>query len=768
MSGRGPQPAHRLRPAAFALVVAALFVVATAGWLALRITGRSDRAPVLADPGYRAGLAVDALVDRGPGLHAGDTVVAVDGVAIDDWLRGARPRPAVDASDVVEYRVVRDGRSATVRVAVHDGVVTHERLREAQGIVFAALTILVLGAWCTYRRPERPAARALLVLGAGLVAYTAFTIFGYDTTDVVADPPVFAFGFIGAVASLVAWSLAGAQLALTFPDPPAFMAGHRWLVPAVHGAALAATAGVTAAIVMSGRASLHSLDAANTVTSAVLTLLVLTTVGAVVRTLLRARHDPVVRAQGALVAAGLAATITVLAAGNLVAPDSKWPPWVDAAAFLPLPLTIAVALLRGEFLGLRAVVNRTLVYGALTAVLLGAYALSAVVVGGIAGGAGLAPTLFASAVVAIAFAPARASLQHRVDRLLYGERGDPARVLGALGRRLESAVPPGEVLPAIVETVATTLNLPYVALRTGVDDDARLAYARGDAGPDLHVVPLVHQGVTVGELVVAARRGERGVRADDRTLLADIARQVAAAVSAASLLTDLTASRSRLAVAREEERARVRHDLHDRLGPHLVGLSLQLDALERRVDDDTVAHAVGRAREEAARALDEVRRIARGLRPAELDELGLVEAIAAAAARLTVDDGDGWTASVDAALHLGVVPPGVEAAAYQIALEALTNAHRHSGGRTASIRLFVDAGATALTLDVADDGHGIADAATNRRAGRDGVGIRSMHERAAAVGGRLTLGRTADGGTLVRATLPLPTAPPSSPSATGP
>lgn len=128
-------------------------------------------------------------------------------------------------------------------------------------------------------------------------------------------------------------------------------------------------------------------------------------------------------------------------------------------------------------------------------------------------------------------------------------------------------------------------------------------------------------------------------------------------MSAAGLLTEIAASRNRLAVAREEERARLRHDLHDRLGSQLVGLSLQLDTLESRSNGSGFLEQIRKAHTEAERALDEVRRISRGLRPADLDELGLVPAIDAAAARVSVgDDDSGWSVSVEAAVQLPPIP----------------------------------------------------------------------------------------------------------------
>ncbi|MGH8203688.1 MAG: sensor histidine kinase, partial [Steroidobacteraceae bacterium] len=302
----------------------------------------------------------------------------------------------------------------------------------------------------------------------------------------------------------------------------------------------------------------------------------------------------------------------------------------------------------------------------------------------------------------------------------------------------------------IVETVALALRLPYVAIRTVDSETSQLACERGEPSERSETVPLVYQGRSVGELIVGPRRGERAISDTDRALLGDIARQAAAAVRATHLLTEIAGSRSRLAVAREEERARLRHDLHDRLGSHLAGLSLQLDTLERRSEDGAVHEGICKAHAEAERALEEVRRISRGLRPAELDELGLADAIRAAGARLTVGDGDHvWRASVAAAVQLPACSSATEAAAYHIAVEALANAHRHSSGKHAHVGISVDAGGSSLVVEISDDGQGISGPP------KEGVGLRSMKDRATRVGGALEVSNRPGGGTVVRAQLPL-------------
>lgn len=607
----------------------------------------------------------------------------------------------------------------------------------------------MLGGYTVFRRPEHPAARALLLLGAGLTAYNVFGLLSSGVPDLVAARWSFVIGLGATTGFLSLWAVAGAQLALGFPEPVRVLQRRPWLLAALWTTVVVLTVGVQTVYLVSGQATLGGLDSLYSLNEALLYGLVSLTLAGVARTIWIARRDTATRRQGTLVALGLGTTVMLLLFGNVVLGDDAWPAWFNVMSWVPLPSALAVALVRGEFLDIRSTISRALLYVSLTGGLLGLYAAAVSVIGALAGHSGLVATLPATGVVAVAFSPARARLQHWVDRLLYGERGDPARVLGALGRRLEAALPVDQVLPAIAETVAEVLRLPYVGIKTTAGDAGLLACERGEPPDQPECVPLLHQGRAVGELLVGPRRGERSLSDGDRALLGDIARHVAASVSAASLHTEIAASRSRLAVAREEERARLRHDLHDRLGSHLVGLTLQLDTLETR-SEGTSAAALREAHLQAESALDEVRRLSRGLRPAELDELGLVAAINAAAGRLSVRDGEGaWHASVTAAVQLPIVTDATEAAAYHITVEALTNAYRHSGGEHAHVRIGVDAPGSSLNIEVTDDGRGI-----NGHDG-EGVGLRSMRSRAAQVGGVVWISERSGGGTVVRTELPL-------------
>ena len=434
-------------------------------------------------------------------------------------------------------------------------------------------------------------------------------------------------------------------------------------------------------------------------------------------------------------------------------------------ALLFIPVSIGIAILRYRLWDIDVIINRTLVYGALSASVVGLYAL---LVGGLgsllpAGGNSVA-SLIAAGLVAVLFAPLRVRLQRGVNRLMYGERDEPYAVLSRLGRRLEGTLAPEAALETVAESVAQALKLPYAAIELNRDDGYKRVAEHGDPREENEVLPLVHQGETVGRLVVAPRsRGEEFSK-QDRTLLEDLAWQAGAAAHAALLTTDLQRSRERLVTAREEERRRLRRDLHDGLGPTLGGLTLGLDAARTTLAEDpgTTEVLLAELKAQTREAVSDVRRLVHGLRPPALDDLGLVAAIRQQAAKHGDLSGEpaggtqgsparnGLTLSVDAPDHLPPLPAAVEVACYRIAQEAITNVSRHAGASSCRICLSVDEVRGALVLEVADDGVGMPE---GRRAG---VGMSSMRERAEELGGTLAVERNPGGGTRVLARVPLP------------
>jgi signal transduction histidine kinase len=415
---------------------------------------------------------------------------------------------------------------------------------------------------------------------------------------------------------------------------------------------------------------------------------------------------------------------------------------------------------RARPLDIDRIINRTLVYGALSAIVVGTYVL---VVGGLGAllqaQGNLVLSILAAGLVAILFQPLRIRLQRSVNRLMYGQRDEPYAVLSHLGSRLESTLAPEEALSTIVETVVQALKLPYAAIALRRDRKFVTAAEHGHSSGEFVVLPLVYQSEEVGRLVVTPRTPGEAFAPADKRLLDDLAHQAGAAAHAARLTADLQSSRERLVNAREEERRRLRRDLHDGLGPTLGGLTLGLDAARSMVTGKPSAEELlVRLKEESQEAVSDVRRLVYGLRPPALDDLGLVAAIRQQAAKhCLIADGprrepgeNGPVFSVKAPDPLPPLPAAVEVACYRIAQEAMTNVARHAQASSCCVSLAIDEATGVLELEVIDDGVGMPE---DRRGG---VGTTSMRERAEELGGTLTIEPIPEGGTRVLTHLLLP------------
>jgi signal transduction histidine kinase len=416
--------------------------------------------------------------------------------------------------------------------------------------------------------------------------------------------------------------------------------------------------------------------------------------------------------------------------------------------------TLAIPVVRYRLWAIDTVIRRSAAYGLVTIAVAGMFA--AIAAAGTAVASERAGFILAAAVAAVTFAPARSYSQRLVDHFFFGQRNDPYRALSDLGRRLAAVDAPGQVLPAVVTAVAESLRLPYVAIERPADSSVLAAFGEAAAAAEdarAERWPLSYQSVTVGVLVAAPRRGEQAFDPRDRAVLGDIARQAGAAVHAQALTADLLASRQRLVSAREEERRRLRRDLHDGLGPLLTGVGLNIDAARARAErglerdgeqNEDLGLLLGRAKDATAQAIADLRGIVYGLRPSSVDDLGLTGAIATHVRRL--GEGTGVRTTLDAG-QLTDLPAAVEVAAFRIAVEAVNNAVRHSGAQNCEVRLEIDTPGQ-LLVEVRDDGKGTGP-------WQAGVGLLAMRERAAELGGTLTAGPGPDGG-MVRACFPLP------------
>lgn len=313
-----------------------------------------------------------------------------------------------------------------------------------------------------------------------------------------------------------------------------------------------------------------------------------------------------------------------------------------------------------------------------------------------------------------------------------------------------SAAPPEDALEAILASLTRGLRLPYAAILVNRSDGdgSELAAETSPAGPadwGRQDLPLLHDGQLVGRLVAAHRRPDDPLTPTEQALLVEIARRAGSTVHLVRLTRDLRRTRERLVLAREEERRRLRRDLHDSIGPTLAALNLKAGALRALIlsDPDAAARQMTELREQIRLVITDIRRVVYNLRPPALDELGMLAAIREQAAQFSSPE---LTVSVNAPETLPPLPAAVEVAAYRIVLEALTNVARHAQARRCTIRLQLVDG---LSIEVLDDGLGLPGLPS------EGVGLASMRERAAELGGDCALMRPPGGGTLVRARLPL-------------
>ncbi|MGP3912933.1 histidine kinase [Nonomuraea sp. 10N515B] len=351
--------------------------------------------------------------------------------------------------------------------------------------------------------------------------------------------------------------------------------------------------------------------------------------------------------------------------------------------------------------------------------------------------------LAAIAIVAVLYAPLRGWLWRGARRLTRGPRHDPYAAVSTLAERLELATDPDEQLLAVATTLAGAFRLAYVRVEIERPNGDRSVVERGTPrGPSVSL-PVAYRDEVVGRLVLC-RAGELSER--DQRLLGDLVRQAAAAARATELSADLQRIRAHLVLTREEERRRLRRDLHDGLGPSLGAMALRIEAA-RNLAATAPAQADRLLEQTAADVggvLADMRRLVHDLRPPALDELGVLRAIEQQADRVR-------SAALDVRVTgdgaLDALPAAVEVAAYRIVSEALANVVKHAGAARCDISLRV--GECGLEVTVRDDGRGIGpDVAA-------GIGMLSLRERAAELGGHCEVSCPPGGGTLVGARLPM-------------
>jgi len=733
-------------------------ILAAVSFLWIRATTPSDGARVAfyGDAWSAVGVRIDPIDQPAAGLAAGDLVVAVDHRSMEAWLghvldsNAARPTAAAP----IPYDVIRDGQPDAVAVTWVVPAVGATLLAGWSVILFS-IAVAAVAAFVFARRPDEPAATALVLAACGAAGSSVPWFMGTTVSDVVVGPPFVFHAIVTGPLYMILWP-AGVHLAMVFPARMPIVVRHRWLIPGVYAVAL----GAYGLAMLTGRlATTSDLEWVGTwplTQVAVVVPALALTLALFIRTY-RRTTDALGRTRIRWAWLGVIASGTIglafymvpeLLIGRTLLPAS----WIGLTA-MPLPLGLAAGILRERLFDIDVVISRTFVYGGLTLGVVASYVLMASAMTAIIGtDHGFGVSLLATGAAALVALPLRDGLQRAVNRLLYGERDEPWRAIRRLGRRLDLAVDPDRAFPVIVDTVADALRVPYVGLEV-VDDTGRspVVAERGATHGAAVTVPLVNGTERVGGLILGVRYGEREFRDDEMALLEDLARQAGAAVHALRLRAALSRSHERLLLAREEERRRLRRDLHDGLGASLAAIGLRAEASAQLLDSDPVEakRLLDDLGADVQTALADIRRLIDGLRPPALDELGLVAAIGQQVERLEGSAGVGPQTRITVEgppEPLPALPAAIEVAAYRIAIEAVTNAVRHAAARTCQVRLGAN---DQLVVEVIDDGHGLPSELT------PGTGLESMRSRATEVGGSLVIERRRGGGTRIQARLPL-------------
>jgi len=432
----------------------------------------------------------------------------------------------------------------------------------------------------------------------------------------------------------------------------------------------------------------------------------------------------------ALVLSGLLFFFASFSAENVV---SSTVPSLAISAFVLVAPGMYVGATLPDLVDVRGLVVRTVVHGVALVTVLSVFVLGLSLLDALG-----APELnsgalgLLAALAATAYHPVRVLLAGVVDQLLFGARPDPLGAASTVAGQI--GADPVVALRAIREA----LVIPYAALLVGG------APVISSGTETTHTRTLDLDGT--GELVVGLRPGDLSFSPGDEQVLRLTVPLLAQTVRARAMAEALIESRGQTIAAVEEERRRLRRELHDGLGPRLSGVAFTSDAARNLIRTDPAAaeQMVAQLRADTVTAIEEIRRMVYAMRPPALDELGLVPALRQQAVGLRNREGRPVAVDVSAPGELPDLPAAVEVAAYRIVTEALTNVARHSTSASASVR--IDRTDDGLHLEVTDLGRS--------GAWRAGVGLSSMRERAAELGGTLEAGPGPSGGR-VAALLPM-------------
>jgi signal transduction histidine kinase len=692
---------------------------------------------------------VDVVGDRT--LQPGDVVRSVGGQPFGDWAAGGLSADR-EVSETVTYEIVRPApdlaRNLDVRVTLTRYPIVEAVGQNAATVVGFGLVLLAASV-VFWRRPDGTPQRAFLAAAALLPAWLTASPLGPGVIDLAGSRGTWP-ALVGGL--LCALGLGAAVVAATTLAPAGRAPSRaRVLLPL----ALLPFVGYAAWLLVGARGlapGAARVQALVTVVPPALVVAVPTVVGLLCWRYARS-DDRATRLATRLALVGILGGVMgrVLLGDlpQLLTGDPLLPGDVLVLLITPAVLGCLVVAVDGYRLDeVEPAVRRALVQAAADAVVATSFVAVAAAIGQ-ASDIGFR-SLLAGGVLALLVLPLAIALQRLLRRMVYGDREFPRRVVSDL-RQLDLTSAPEAALTETLTLLARRLRLSHAAIEVRSPVGAEpVTVSIGENRGHPVTIDLVAGGTDLGRLRLEVSPERDPFGPGDRRLLEDVGVQVGALVQAVLANRELQRSRQHLVSAREEERRRLRRDLHDGLGPSLASLAMRLESVSDLIGRDPAgAAALADTLSEQARAeILEVRRLVDGLRPPALDQLGLVSALRQRAEQHrgpgTTEGHMIWT--VEAHDDVEPLPAAVEVAAYRIALEAVTNALRHSGAETCTVTLVREDGT--LLLQVRDTGRGLAADPSA------GVGLTSMRERAEELGGSCTV-VSDQSGTLVEVRLPI-------------
>jgi signal transduction histidine kinase len=604
-------------------------------------------------------------------LREGDVIRAIQRRSPGRWVSSpGRPRAV---GDVVRYRVLRQGaglnRDFRLDVTLTRYPVLDAVSRNLSAVALAVM-LLVSGSVVFWHRSQLPAGRAFLSAAVLLPGALTSYPFGLGAVDLTGARGVWPH-LVGEVACALG---VGSLLvtALTLPGAPGWLRRHPWTYAVPYAVPLAGYAAWVLAVAVRDDSPAARLQWWLTVWGPAVVVTAPVLLGVLVRGYLRGR-DRDDRLALRLVLLAVAGAVGVrLLLGDLperLAGQALVPWHVQALLLAPAVLACVVtAILRYRLDEIEATVRRALVQ-ALVATLVGTVFLAAVAAVNLASDTSF-QAMVAGGVVALLLLPVAVGLNRLLRRVVYGDREFPHRVVSEL-RQLDPLTAPAEALQETLTLLARRLRLSYASIEVfGTTPADRIETSIGEPRGRPTTIDLAVGDARLGRLQLEVAPSRDPFGPGDRRLLEDVGSQVGALVQAVSINRELQRSRQNLVAAREEERRRIRRDLHDGLGPSLATLAMRLESARDLIadDPDQAIDLVVQLSEQTRTVIGEVRRLVDGLRPPALDQLGLVTALRQRADQhnLVAREGRGeprMTWSVRAGDDLEPLPAAVEVAA---------------------------------------------------------------------------------------------------------